>query len=81
VAFLNLYRWRVPTVSPVGAGISFDLYLRSFPTSHVPSSLTWAICASVLLAEGLERLDELLVELGEVALFDDRPLRAGRVSA
>ena len=29
-------------------GISFGLYLWSSPTSHVPSSLTWAICASVL---------------------------------
>ena len=31
------------------------------------------------LAEGLGRLGELLVELGEVALFDDRPLLAWRV--
>jgi hypothetical protein len=30
--FLNFYRWRVPAVPPVGAGISFDLYLWSFPT-------------------------------------------------
>ena len=30
--FLNFYRWRVPAVPPVGAGISFGLYLWSFPT-------------------------------------------------
>jgi len=32
--FLNFYRWRVPAVPPVGAEISFGLYLWNFPTTE-----------------------------------------------
>ena len=73
VAFLNLGRWRVPTVPPVGAGISFGLLVVELP--DLPRTLVVDVGdLRVGLAEGLGRLGELLVELREVTLFDDRPL-------